>query len=232
MLLPPPLATHSHVLLLPLLLNATPLLSSQLYNDPAPEVAKLLPNTYHPLATAVAGSQQYLPTTPWPQQYLPPPGHSSTYHPLATAVPTTPWPQQYLPPPGHSSSGESARPDSLALFSLLLSDLKFQAGVVGKAPQQQQQPSGPVELLVYCADALALLLAMSDLSEEPGGNTSVRHRGLVLAGRLLISTGQALQVSCCTFLCILAFEQATCEDAASVRAGRAASVLCWHESLE
>jgi hypothetical protein len=104
-------------------------------------------------------------------------------------------PNTYLPPPGSRSSGESAKPDSLPLFSLLLSGLKFQAGVVGKTPQQPQQPSGPIELLVYCADALALLLAMSDLNEEPGGNTSVRHRWLVLAGRLMISTGQALQVS-------------------------------------
>jgi hypothetical protein len=48
---------------------------------------------------------------------------------------------------------------------------------------------------VFCADALALLLAMSDVNDGPGGNTSVRHRWLVLAGRLLISTGQALQVS-------------------------------------
>jgi hypothetical protein len=94
---------------------------------------------------------------------------------------------------------EPNRPDSLAIFSLLLSGLKFQTSVVGKSPQQEQQPSGPIELLVYCADALALLLAMSDMNDGPGGATSVRHRWLVLAGRLLISTGQALQVGSYSF---------------------------------
>jgi hypothetical protein len=82
-------------------------------------------------------------------------------------------------------------------YSLLLSGLKFHTGVVAKAQnqQQQQQPAGPIELLMFCADGLALL-KMSDLNEGPGGATSVRLRWLVLAGRLLISNAQAIKVRC------------------------------------
>lgn len=127
----------------------------QLYDDPSPAVAKLLPNTYRPPAAAAAAA-----------------GYSGLSY--------------------SSSSGEGPRPDGLPLFSLLLSGLKLYTGVVGKAPPQQQ-PAGALELLIYCADALDLLLKTSELNEGPGGATAVRHRWLVLAGRLLVSTGQALQ---------------------------------------
>ncbi|WIA14084.1 hypothetical protein OEZ85_002634 [Tetradesmus obliquus] len=128
----------------------------QLYDDPSPAVAKLLPNTYRPPAAAAAAAA----------------GYSGLSY--------------------SSSSGEGPRPDGLPLFSLLLSGLKLYTGVVGKAPPQQQ-PAGALELLIYCADALDLLLKMSELNEGPAGATAVRHRWLVLAGRLLASTNHALQ---------------------------------------
>jgi hypothetical protein len=118
--------------------------------------------------------------------YLPP--HSLRTPPAAAAGPSG-------VSSSSSNSGDPARPDGLPLFSFLLSGLKFYSGTVGKAPQQQQQPAGPIELLMYCANAMALLLAMSELNDGPGGATSVQHRWLVLAGRLLASTGQALKVS-------------------------------------